>query len=195
MTQTLFGQSIAHSTSGPRQVPRTSSYYTQPCTTPTFSSSFTLASQFSEAQHQPQTTWALETASLGPRDDVDEDERMVEDLLVPRSPIAPTSIFHFSVTSSSVSNPHFIPSQMYETAPSSFTSTDPFYADMCAQAQRHDAPPLSAFTQLGCPAQQSPFALQASLQRREHPGPSRSAPPLSVDTHSFLVSTSIPFNH
>ncbi|RDB20470.1 hypothetical protein Hypma_012385 [Hypsizygus marmoreus] len=179
LAQTLFGQSIAQS-SGTRQVTRRSSY-SQPCNTPTFSSSFTLTGRdLSEAQRQnsSSSSWSLEGSSYDGRDDMEEDERMVEDLLVPRSPTSKTHYY----------SPH---NQPTSESSSSFTSTDPFYIAQC-QAQNHNTSPHSPFAQLGRPTQQSPFTSQ---RYQQYPAANHSSPPhLSLETHSILVSTSAAFD-
>ncbi|KAF8075968.1 hypothetical protein FPV67DRAFT_391199 [Lyophyllum atratum] len=182
LAQTLFGQSIARS-SNPRQVSRRTSF-TQPCNTPTFSSNF---SQFDDQRGQTATSkpggFSFDTCH-----DMEEDERMVEDLLITCSPMSANhSAFQFSLPLSPGSKSHLTSNnQTSETSSSSFTSTDPFYMAQ-SQAQYHNPSPQSTFTQLGQLPQQSPFTFQ---QRRDHPGTSHSAPALSLDTHSFLVATS-----
>ncbi|GLB33393.1 hypothetical protein LshimejAT787_0102770 [Lyophyllum shimeji] len=187
LAQTLFGQSIAHS-SDARQVSRKTSY-TQPCNTPTFSSLSQL-----DAQHGQTTAskpnWSFDGSSFDRRDDVDEDERMVEDLLIPCSPMSATSsALQFSLPGS---KSHFISnSQTSETSSSSFTSTDPFYIAQ-SQAQYPSPSPQSTFTQLGQLPQQSPFTFP---QRRDHLETSHSTAPLSLETHTFLVAASAAFDH
>ncbi|KAG6906562.1 hypothetical protein DXG01_013190 [Tephrocybe rancida] len=176
LAQTLFGQSIAQS-SRPQMVSRKTSF-TQPCNTPTY----TNFSHFSEPQSATTgpSSWSFDSS----RDDMEEDERMVEDLLVPRSPTASTLQYSLS----SWSKTHYTTnSQTSET--SSFTTTDPFYlAQFQAQHQKATSP-YSAFSELGKLPQQSSFQC-ASSPRREHHNSNASAPALALETHSFFVAAS-----
>ena len=98
-----------------------------------------------------------------PVDEMDEDERMVEDLLVPSSPMTSPS---FTYTPRS---PQSYNSYNEASSGSSFTSTDPFYL---AQVQASQNPqPTHSFTQSGRPAHTSPF-----LQHSYHQPPQYSQP-------------------
>lgn len=106
-----------------------------------------------------------------------EDERMVEDLLVP---------------SSAGGNK----SRKGASEPSLFTSTDPFYIAQL-QSMQHNSPPQSVFTQFGRPSAHSPFqnaqhqqGFSCLQQQSRDSFPSQS---ISIDTHSYLVATSAVF--
>ncbi|KAH8074927.1 hypothetical protein BXZ70DRAFT_902737 [Cristinia sonorae] len=103
-------------------------------------------------------------------DDMDEDERMVEDLLCPSSPITshpgPSHVFptcHQSGAaldfSKQTSASHAYSSQMDSTPSSSstFAATDPFYLAQLQAAQRPVA--TSFFASAGRPSPHSPFVL------------------------------------
>jgi len=113
-------------------------------------------------------------------DEMDEDERMVEDLLCPASPIAAGATVSslsqsppLSPTSSSYHNrKHSIPSPSYnphtmDYSPSLFSTTDPFYLAQIQAVQKSSATP-SYFTFAGNPSQQSPFVL-AHSHHSHHP--------------------------
>ena len=106
-----------------------------------------------------------------PIDAMDEDERMVEDMLFDASPapsavpsypasqMPPASPTHYARHSrkSSVSSP--FSSVHYDVPPANntslFATTDPFYLAQLAATQ--NAAPTSFFSQFGKPPQQSPF--------------------------------------
>ncbi|KAF5388140.1 hypothetical protein D9615_000019 [Tricholomella constricta] len=190
LAQTLFGQSITHS-SNPQKVSRKTSF-TQPCNTPTSSYSF---SHFHDVRQGKasgsESIWAFDGSSFNLTDNTEEDERMVEDLLIPCSPMSMNPL-QFSLPFSAGSKSHHLSNnQTSETHSSLFTSTDPFYIAQ-SQAQYQNPAPHSAFTQLGQLSHQSPFC---SAQGRDHPGTSNTAPPLSMDTHPFIIATSTAFDH
>ncbi|KAG6833584.1 hypothetical protein H0H87_004211 [Tephrocybe sp. NHM501043] len=177
LAQTLFGQSIARSSS-PQNVSRKTSF-TQPCNTPTFSNFAHLTE--SQGTASAPSSWPFETS----RDDM-EDERMVEDILVPRSPSA--SALQYSLSSWSKS--HYTSNNQTSDF-SSFTTTDPFYlAQYQAQHQKTTTPTYSAFAELGKLPQQSPFS--PSSPRRDS---NSSASSLALETHSFFVTASAAFEH
>ncbi|KAG5635344.1 hypothetical protein H0H81_011647 [Sphagnurus paluster] len=183
LAQTLFGQSITHS-SKPQNISRKTSF-AQPCNTPTFSS---FSSNFSNDMHSISASsqdWMLDSS----RDyTMEEDERMVEALLIPCSPMS-TSLTHPTAGQFDMISSEATTNQAHETPASSFTCTDPFYLEQ-SQTQFLSPAPYSVFTQLGEASQQSPFL---SSPRREHPGMSHSAPLFCMD--SFLVATSGVFEH
>ena len=165
LSQTLFSHSVSQPTST-QQLSRKRSF-TQPCNTPTMSPRFTWV-HMTELQRQ------FAVSSDG-KDEL-EDERMVEELLVPSSPVsANASTSQFSPPSSSVLIPQRVSMQCYtptEPSPSSFTSTDPFYLAQSEAMQSCSTPPRSTFAQFGLPSQQSPFVMQEQLSqhRRDIPG-------------------------
>ncbi|KAH7904739.1 hypothetical protein BJ138DRAFT_868457 [Hygrophoropsis aurantiaca] len=96
-------------------------------------------------------------------DEMEEDERMVEDLLTPSSP--PTTSFYTRLPQSIQSPPKSVsylpaPSSSYNVTPTSeslFTAQDPFYL---AQLQASQAPSQpSCFSHAGRPSTQSPFIM------------------------------------
>ncbi|CCM03991.1 uncharacterized protein FIBRA_06147 [Fibroporia radiculosa] len=108
-------------------------------------------------------------------DEMDEDERMVEELLFPSAshfqdqypPSSSPTRGYSCVVSRRSSIQHLSPSYEYppsELTPSNtslFASTDPFYA---AQVQAAQNPPTSFFAQAGHPSAHSPFLLAQQLQ-------------------------------
>ncbi|KAG6853226.1 hypothetical protein C0991_005893 [Blastosporella zonata] len=182
LAQTLFGQSIAHS-SGPQRVSRKTSF-TQPCNTPTFTN-FTHLTESQGTMSAP-TSWSFDSS----RDDMEEDERMVEDLLIPRSPTASTLQYSLSSWSKS----HYTSSNQTSDSSSSFTTTDPFYLAQFQGQHQKTAPTYSAFAELGKLPQQSPFS-PASPRRDHHLNSNPSVPSLALETHSFFVAASAAFEH
>ncbi|KAJ4472022.1 hypothetical protein J3R30DRAFT_3298575 [Lentinula aciculospora] len=192
LAQTLFSQPIAYSSD-----PSLDSFH-QPCNTPTGrtpSSSFSWGQVMDVQQRLSRRDEMIDDA---------EDERMVEEILVPSSPASPgyssasyavqqqmsisqqkphnrgphnpsiTSFPSFPISSSSVSES------------SSFTSTDPFYLAQLQAMQSHGASSPSALSQLGMPAQHSPFMQQQQIARRENFGFS---PSISLDTHNIFAAS------
>lgn len=107
-----------------------------------------------------------------PVDEMDEDEQMVEDLLVPSSPMSASATMpNFAHTSRSA-QPSSSNYNSYNeaSAGSSFTSTDPFYIAQ-VQASQNPQPTHSIFAQSGRPAHTSPF-----LQHSYHQPPQYSQP-------------------
>ncbi|KAJ3713863.1 hypothetical protein FB446DRAFT_757841 [Lentinula raphanica] len=191
LAQTLFPQSIAPSSE------TSSDSFHPPCNTPTGrtpSSSFSWGQVLDVQQRLSRRDEMI--------DDV-EDERMVEDILVPSSPASngysashsqplayPHSQKshhkgHYSRTTSSFPPSPSFPSSVSDS--SSFTATDPFYLAQLQAMQNSSAP--SALSQFGMPAQQSPFMQQQP--RKENF--SFSAPSISLETHNILASTSAAF--
>ncbi|KAF8906754.1 hypothetical protein CPB84DRAFT_1769554 [Gymnopilus junonius] len=153
--------------------------HTQRCNTP-------LARTPSSSTFSHASTWGMNTspqnhnhnAHIGSRsrsnsvstlyiDETEEDERMVEELLIPMSP-ASSSI----PTSPSNSTPHlFSYSNTYsDPRPSSpatslFTTTDPFYiAQLQALSQQSQPQTQTVFAQNGRLSQSSPFAVPMQMQ-------------------------------
>jgi hypothetical protein len=138
-----------------------------------------------------------------------EDERMVEEILTASSPTSPgysaapfalqqqfnnaprtqSRSHHNRFTSPSTSSP--ISSGSLTDPSSQFASTDPFYLAQLQAMQNHNASPPSALSQLGKPAQHSPFMQQQQQPRKETFGFSPSS--ISLDTHSLFAATSVVF--
>lgn len=114
--------------------------------------------------------------------DMEEDEKMVEELLIPSSPVSSNSFYkshtpHFSTpfmpsspvsssfqnnSSSSMTQPHSDPSSV-------FTSTDPFYiAQLQASQTFNNSSPQSVFSQNGHISQSSPFTTPLQTQYHHH---------------------------
>lgn len=113
---------------------------------------------------------------------------MVEDLLIPTSPMSPNQQNSAAARSQQTSPTY--PSS--EASPSLFTTTDPFYMAQLQAAQNYGVAPSSIFSQTAFPSQQSPFMhsnFQSNFQRHN---PSQN--PLSLDTHSLLVAASSSFD-
>jgi hypothetical protein len=147
-------------------IPRASN---QPCNTPT---SYTSSASFSSWGYHPRRRHsnARSDGSWHDKDEVDEDERMVEDLLLPPSPTSSTTQpqpFSFSqhqtpfTFSSHTSQPTSAPaySCAAEASNSLFTSTDPFYIAQSQASQNFNSPSSSFLAQAGLPAQHSPFLI------------------------------------
>jgi hypothetical protein len=122
--------------------------------------------------------------------DMEEDERMVEELLIPSSPVSSNSFYkpstpQFStpfmssspVASSFQSNYTFpsthstlsSSSQSHSDPSSVFTSTDPFYiAQLQASQSFNNSSPQSAFSQNGQISQNSPFFQTQYHQHNHH---------------------------
>lgn len=194
----MLYQSISTS-SGRRELSRERD--TQPCNTPTASSSFSWGQMMDAHAAQRHTSWREDAM-----DDM-EDERMVEDLLVPSSPASASSSTaghypypqHTPSRSRSQSKSHrtFSPStSSFPAETSHFTTTDPFYIAQLQNSQNHHSSP-SVFSQIGNPSQQSPFLSQQqsnySFPRRESHTYMAPSTPLALDTHSFLVTASTGF--
>ncbi|KAL0581204.1 hypothetical protein V5O48_000792 [Marasmius crinis-equi] len=186
LTQAFFGQSSATFTQSPSK--NSSSDADQPCNTPTGRTPSTSFS-WGSAEVQRFTRRNVEETV----DDV-EDERMVEDILIPSSPTpaGPSSTFghqpsfrtHRSHSRSTPISPPTSPS--YGTDSSIFTSTDPFYLAQLQAMQTHNASsPTSVFSQLGRPSQQSPFVNQG--QKYDSFGYPTSS--VSFETHNMLTAT------
>ncbi|KAJ6516284.1 hypothetical protein C8R45DRAFT_959599 [Mycena sanguinolenta] len=185
LAQTLFCQSMAASSAAQRQ-----GDCAQPCNTPTGrtpSASFSwspMAMVDSSHQPNPPMTPRRNADEHVVRDEMEEDERMVEDLLIPTSPMS----------SPMSAKPHTPQSQQtsptYPASPetSLFTTTDPFYIAQSQAAQHYGVSPPSVFSQAAFPSQQSPFFIHSNFQ----PRPAQN--PLSLDTHSLLMAATSSFN-
>ncbi|KAG6861493.1 hypothetical protein C0995_015920 [Termitomyces sp. Mi166 len=182
LAKTLFGSSVAHSSS-PQRVSRKTSF-SQPCNTPTY----TNFAQFADSQ----------AAAAGPSwavDDMEEDERMVEDLLLPRSPNS-SSTLQFSLPLSTRPTTHLSSNNQISesSSTSSFTSTDPFYlAQLQAQPQNPPTATYSPFAELGKLPQHSPFSPTSAYRDHHHHSTNVSTAPLSLETHSFLVASAFDY--
>ncbi|OCH95885.1 hypothetical protein OBBRIDRAFT_830485 [Obba rivulosa] len=207
LAQTLFSQ---HSSSA-QNVPRRGS--AQPVNTPltrTPSSSFSL---------EPGAHWPKSFEAMGTRqrrgtlseerepdiDEMDEDEKMVEDMLSSPPPSASAATLHFPPlsehqpsTSQSSGYPYvhlrrfsastapdqFSPScDLPSPNASIFTTTDPFYM---AQAQATQNTPTSVFAQAGCPSAHSPF-IAHQFQSSFHPMQ-------TAEQHHFFAATAAAFS-
>lgn len=192
LSQVLFKQSAAGANT--QRVPRGN---THTCNTPT---------------ERTPCSWGQDRQYWKPADGDDfEDERMVEDLLMPSSPVATPQFANLAqqhhVPSSTAygyptyaSTPSYSPDHARAASPSTslFTSTDPFYMAQ-VQASQNFASPQSVFSQGGRPAQSSPFMLkhhpqpqvyQLSPQFREVHGLTHSnPPPISLDANRVFAAT------
>jgi hypothetical protein len=91
-------------------------------------------------------------------DELDE-ERMVEDMIVPSSPQSPKTFIWGYTGLKSAPTPAPTPITIVGTPVESqtlFTTTDPFYLQ-ASQANATPQPPSSFFTNAGRPSNQSPF--------------------------------------
>ncbi|KAF9448464.1 hypothetical protein P691DRAFT_669371 [Macrolepiota fuliginosa MF-IS2] len=171
LAQSLFAQS----SSGPsaRQLPRG---HPERCTTP--------------IARTPSSNYSFSHMATRASDDMDDDERMVEELLMPSSPVATPSNPQFQYSSApqqsmSPAPNHlssYFPVSAESSAPQSvFTSTDPFYL-AAMQQQQQQQQSASFFAQNGRLAQNSPFFVRQPPQHRENHHP------LTIDTHSIFAS-------
>lgn len=145
------------------------------------------------------------------RRDIDldmEDERFVEDLLIP-SPSSPATSYSMrfgqphsppALTSAArARSPTFSRKPLHNTGDSSFTSTDPFYLAQVQAMQNAHQPTHSVFSQLGKPAQHSPFMVNATTSQQQ---PNQAAMAFESSPHQqfqqnhphFLVAGSPGFN-
>ncbi|KAJ7367901.1 hypothetical protein DFH08DRAFT_946877 [Mycena albidolilacea] len=175
LAQTLFCQSMTSSAASQRQDDRAH----QPCNTPT---GRTPSASFSWSP------MAMVDSRRNPdhvRDEMEEDERMVEDLLIPTSPMS----------SPMSAKPQTPAGRSQQTSPMSqpdtslFTTTDPFYMAQLQAAQNYGVSQPSVFSQSAFPSQQSPFIIHSSFQRHN---PTQN--PLSLDTHSLLMAATSSFD-
>jgi len=192
LAQALFTQSIPTPPSKRHPTSRRASQ-TQSCNTPichsNTSSSFTY-DQRTEVQ------WHIDTAAfrtvdekLGGKEDMGEDERMVEDLLIPSSPMTPmqtSPLFTFppSISSLSQTSNSNASTSTYPTPPpeSSFTSTDPFYL---AQAQG-----LQAYSSSAQPSQHSSFLAHQPQRAEGHGLNHLTSSVISLETHPLIMTAS-----
>jgi hypothetical protein len=185
LAQTLFCQSMA-------APPPRKGDHAQPCNTPTGrtpSASFSWSPMaMVDSSHQPPMSPRRGTDEQHVvRDEMEEDERMVEDLLLPSSPMS-SPMSARPETPASARSQH---TQMtYPASPdtSLFTTTDPFYIAQSQAAQHYGVSPPSVFSQAAFPSQQSPFMMHSNFQR--HPAQN----PLSLDTHSLLMAATSSFD-
>jgi hypothetical protein len=182
LAQTLFGQSMTSSSA----VAQRQDDYAQPCNTPTGrtpSASFSWSPMIDPSRHsEPSPRRSTEEHF---RDETEEDERMVEDLLIPTSPMSAKQQ-NAGAGRPQQTSPTYSSS---EAAPSLFTTTDPFYMAQLQAAQNYGVAPPSVFSQAAFPSQQSPFMMHTNFQRHN---PSQK--PLSLDTHSLLVAATSSFD-
>ncbi|PPQ99683.1 hypothetical protein CVT26_009109 [Gymnopilus dilepis] len=156
-----------HVSSGHKQ------YATQPCSTP--------APRTPSLSSSLNNSWVTDASSKrgsyissAYMDDMEEDERMVEELLIPASPTLgsvsgshygnPPATFSLTTAHNTDSNMYSVcerPSEPSPTSPSTsaFTSTDPFYLAQLQALANPTPQPQSIFAQNGRLAQNSPFAL------------------------------------
>jgi len=185
LAQTLFGQTMS-STS----VPQRQEEYAQPCNTPT---TRTPSASFSWGQMVDPSRFSEPASRRNAedhfRDETEEDERMVEDLLIPTSPASPMSAKQNTpvVGISQQSSPTFASS---DASSSLFTTTDPFYMAQLQAAQNYGVSPPSVFSQAAFPSQQSPFMIHSNYPRHNN-----TQNPLSLDTHALFVAASSSFSN
>ncbi|KAJ6627432.1 hypothetical protein B0H10DRAFT_1779556 [Mycena sp. CBHHK59/15] len=191
LAQTLFCQSMSSSSATQAR----QDDYTQPCNTPTGrtpSASFNWGQMVDHLRHADSASRRSTEDHF--RDETEEDERMVEDLLIPASPMPANPTAHFGLhqqqsPASGRSQPSSPKYPTSEPSSSLFTTTDPFYMAQLQAAQNYGVAPPSVFSQAAFPSQQSPFMLHSNFQRHN-----ASSNPLSLDTHSMFVATSTSFD-
>ncbi|KAJ7087225.1 hypothetical protein B0H15DRAFT_751151, partial [Mycena belliarum] len=150
LAQTLFCQSMSSTAAVPQQRDE----YAQPCNTPTGrtpSASFSWSPMVDPSRQSEAAP--RRTTEEHFRDEMDEDERTVEDLLIPASPVAPRQ--QTATAGRSQQNSPTYPAS--EVAPSLFSTTDPFYMAQLQATQSYSVAPPSVFAQAAFPSQQSPF--------------------------------------
>ena len=184
MAQTLFSQSISQPSS---QQPVTRKLsLTQPCNTPTMSSSFTWA-HVADLHRQFAVSQNVDTPVLDGSDEVDKDERMVEDLLVPSSPLSTNQLTsQLLLPPAPVAISQYTSHPYYSTldSPSSFTSTDPFYIAQSEAGRNCSTLSRSTISQLEPPSQQSPFVISEPFPHRRETHSS----PLPLSGYSYTLS-------
>ncbi|KAJ7477130.1 hypothetical protein B0H11DRAFT_1633087, partial [Mycena galericulata] len=156
LAQTLFSQSLSSAS-----MPRRQDDYAQPCNTPTSrtpSASFSWGPMLDPSRHSDPTSRRNSEDHF--RDETDEDERMVEDLLIPTSPMSPKQPTVAAGRSQQSSSTY--PSS--DPTSSLFTTTDPFYMAQLQAAQNYGVSPPSVFSQAAFPSQQSPFVMHSNYQ-------------------------------
>jgi len=135
----------------------------------------------------PMSSRRASSVCQGDFDETDEDERMVEELLLPSSPMNTSQSFSSAFPINAFSNP--MPSSPMsssfqssylsvgqpqsppcDSASSIFATSDPFYLAQLQESSK--PPPQSAFSQNGRIAQNSPFALPTMTQNQYHHHPS-----------------------
>ncbi|KAJ7229063.1 hypothetical protein GGX14DRAFT_616588 [Mycena pura] len=170
LAQTLF---IATSSS------RRQDEYAQPCNTPTRRASTASFSWGPVVDHSRQADLPSHwNSDILLRDEMEEDERMVEDLLLPNSPMSAKPQTPTSTASQAQQGYASDPS------PSQFTTTDPFYLAQLQAAQNYGVAP-SVFSQAAFPSAQSPFMIHTNLQRHN---PVQNPLSMSIDPHPILVA-------
>jgi len=178
LAQTLFCQSMASSAAAQQQ---RQDDYAQPCNTPTRR---TPSASFSWGQMVD----PMRQFDLSPRrntddhcrDEMEEDERMVEDLLIPTSPVSPKQQQQSPTAGRSQQ------SSPSETSQSLFATTDPFYIAQLQATQSYGVSPPSVFSQSAFPSQQSPFMIHSNFQRH----PTQNLEP----HHSLMVAATSSFD-
>ncbi|KAF8164838.1 hypothetical protein B0H34DRAFT_214198 [Crassisporium funariophilum] len=102
LSQTLFGgPSVPSSSSSARQVPSRGRQHTQPCNTPL---ARTPSSSFSGWNLDTRRAPSSNRRADSYLDDMEEDERMVEELLIPSSPLSTPSTTSFTSNAAHYSN-------------------------------------------------------------------------------------------
>jgi hypothetical protein len=158
---------VTSSTSNGPDISRASS---QPCNTPTgCTSSATFSWDFNPSnyplQRHPDEIWhkGPEIGEAG--NEMDEDERVVNNLLLPSPTFPDTAAQPFSLphhqplSHQPPSTTYFCASTAETSSASLFASTDPFYIAQLQATENYTSSPPSLLSQAGLPAQHSPFLI------------------------------------
>lgn len=201
LAQMLFNQATSLS-SGGVQTPLGS--FVQPCPTPRGRQTPSNGMAWGMVDASP--SWSASPTRWSnnedwPREFVDEsdDERMVEDLLIPSSPSCSSSSSSLRRAQSPSSRSHRafptttssgLPGSFNES--STFATTDPFYLAQ-VQAAKHHQQQLAAspFAQLGRPTQHSPFMQNSAQPQQQQPFAHQHSTWQSQErqTHSMFMTT------
>jgi hypothetical protein len=124
---------------------------------------------------------------------IDEDERMVEELLMPSSPVSAPQSFSTGAQPTSPTQNHLssyfpVSSEPSASSTSVFASTDPFY--LAAMQQQQQQQQSAFFAQNGRLGQSSPFFVRPGSTQHQHQHRENHHHPLAIDTsHSIFAST------
>jgi hypothetical protein len=194
LAQAFFGQqAIVQQATNAKRIPRSNPQNTQPCNTPTQTSNFTISDAMEGTHYQLATSWRSEDGFQSRKDDMDEDERMVEDLLIPSSPASPPMQTPLYSGQFDFGHTQIDQSMSDNLTNSSFATTDPFFLAQC-QALEKPAQSHSFFSQLGRPVQQSPFLSQGSAIAQPLAMAPHASPMEAHSYHHHLFATTTTFN-
>lgn len=119
--------------------------------------------------------------------DDDDDERMVEELIMPSSPIPASQSTSLTHSQAHLSSYFPLSVEPSSSSASVFTSTDPFY--LATMQQQQQSASTSFFAHNGRLAQNSPFFARQVAKQHQHQHRENHHHSLTVDTsHSIFAS-------